>query len=228
MVRWRLGPTDPQMDPLKYQKKCFPVRLGNSSMKPGSLSEAPVARKCSYKEFMSCQPFNFKGTEGAVGLIHWFKRTESVFSHSYCTEDCKVKFATETEPEEARTQIFRLQKKQIGHDDEVVLARVKISTLEMVIEDIQVRQRSDIRNLLHAIHELKNNKITMDLLPPGFLEPLYLNMINNQDIEHMIPPQSPKDTETPIGSPMLLSPSSSVGSSSSVRSTTPPPDYPFD
>nr|GEY46090.1 hypothetical protein [Tanacetum cinerariifolium] len=22
--------------------------------------EAPVARKCSYKEFMSCQPFNFK------------------------------------------------------------------------------------------------------------------------------------------------------------------------
>ncbi|GJX00299.1 reverse transcriptase domain-containing protein [Tanacetum coccineum] len=31
--------------------------------------EAPVARKCSYKEFMSCQPFNFKGTKGAVGLI---------------------------------------------------------------------------------------------------------------------------------------------------------------
>ncbi|GJX02472.1 reverse transcriptase domain-containing protein [Tanacetum coccineum] len=39
--------------------------------------ETPVARKCSYKEFMSCQPFNFKGTEGAVGLIRWFKRTES-------------------------------------------------------------------------------------------------------------------------------------------------------
>nr|GEY70094.1 reverse transcriptase domain-containing protein [Tanacetum cinerariifolium] len=42
--------------------------------------EAPVARKCSYKEFMSCQPFNFKGTKGVVGLISWFKRTESVFS----------------------------------------------------------------------------------------------------------------------------------------------------
>ncbi|GJU20640.1 putative reverse transcriptase domain-containing protein [Tanacetum coccineum] len=33
--------------------------------------ETRVARKCSYKEFMSCQPFNFKGTEGAVGLIRW-------------------------------------------------------------------------------------------------------------------------------------------------------------
>ncbi|GJW42680.1 reverse transcriptase domain-containing protein [Tanacetum coccineum] len=63
--------------------------------------EAPVARKCSYKEFMSCQPINFKGLEGAVRLIRWFERTESVFSHSNCTEDCKVKFATGTLTEEA-------------------------------------------------------------------------------------------------------------------------------
>ncbi|GJW21930.1 putative reverse transcriptase domain-containing protein [Tanacetum coccineum] len=63
--------------------------------------EAHVARKCSYKEFMSSQTFNFKGTEGAVGLIRWFERTESVFLHSNCTEDCKVKFATGTLTEEA-------------------------------------------------------------------------------------------------------------------------------
>nr|GEZ14660.1 reverse transcriptase domain-containing protein [Tanacetum cinerariifolium] len=63
--------------------------------------EAHVAIKCSYKEFMSCQPFNFKGTEGIVGLIHWFERTESVFSRSNCTKDCKVKFANGTLTEEA-------------------------------------------------------------------------------------------------------------------------------
>ncbi|GJV19954.1 putative reverse transcriptase domain-containing protein [Tanacetum coccineum] len=63
--------------------------------------EAPVARQCSYKEFMSCQPINFKGTEGAVRLIRWFERTESVFTRSNCTEDCKVKFATGTLTEEA-------------------------------------------------------------------------------------------------------------------------------
>nr|GEZ78734.1 putative reverse transcriptase domain-containing protein [Tanacetum cinerariifolium] len=33
--------------------------------------EALVARKCSYKEFMRCQPFNFKGSEGGIGLIRW-------------------------------------------------------------------------------------------------------------------------------------------------------------
>ncbi|GKA54306.1 putative reverse transcriptase domain-containing protein [Tanacetum coccineum] len=63
--------------------------------------EAPVARKCSYKEFMSCQPINFKGSERVVGLIRWFERTESVFSRSNYTEDCKVKFATGTSTEEA-------------------------------------------------------------------------------------------------------------------------------
>nr|GEX14885.1 reverse transcriptase domain-containing protein [Tanacetum cinerariifolium] len=58
--------------------------------------ETPAARKCTYKEFMSCQPFYFNGTEGDVGLIHWFERTESVFSCSNCTGDYKVKFATGT------------------------------------------------------------------------------------------------------------------------------------
>ncbi|GJY59771.1 hypothetical protein Tco_0459663 [Tanacetum coccineum] len=61
----------------------------------------PVARKCSYTEFMSCQPFNFKGTEGAVGLIHWFEGIKSVFLRSNYTEDCKVKFYTGTLTEEA-------------------------------------------------------------------------------------------------------------------------------
>ncbi|GJX63707.1 hypothetical protein Tco_0296607 [Tanacetum coccineum] len=59
--------------------------------------EAPVARQCSYKEFMSNQPINFKGSIGAVGLIRWFDQTKSVFSHSNRTEDYKVKFATDSE-----------------------------------------------------------------------------------------------------------------------------------
>nr|GEW37144.1 reverse transcriptase domain-containing protein [Tanacetum cinerariifolium] len=70
----------------------------NRNLKP---REALVARKCGYKEFMSCQPFKFKGSEGALRLICWFKHTESVFSRSNCTEDCKVKFATGTLTEEA-------------------------------------------------------------------------------------------------------------------------------
>nr|GEV70727.1 zinc finger, CCHC-type, retrotransposon Gag domain protein [Tanacetum cinerariifolium] len=29
----------------------------------------PLARECTYQDFMKCQPLNFKGTEGVVGLI---------------------------------------------------------------------------------------------------------------------------------------------------------------
>ncbi|GKD92773.1 hypothetical protein Tco_1372610 [Tanacetum coccineum] len=71
----------------------------------------------------------------------------------------------------------------------------------------------------------------MVLLPSCFLEPMYpgiMDIINNQDIEHMIPPTPPRDTKPPIGSPISISASSSVRSSSPVRLTTPPPDYPFD
>ncbi|GJT08709.1 reverse transcriptase domain-containing protein [Tanacetum coccineum] len=39
--------------------------------------ETHVASKCTYKEFISCQPFYFNDTEGAVGLIRWFEQTES-------------------------------------------------------------------------------------------------------------------------------------------------------
>ncbi|GKF08636.1 hypothetical protein Tco_0042860, partial [Tanacetum coccineum] len=56
----------------------------------------PVAKTRNYKEFISCQPFYFNGTEGAVRLIRWFQRTESVFSRSKCTKENKVAFATGT------------------------------------------------------------------------------------------------------------------------------------
>ncbi|GJU03109.1 hypothetical protein Tco_1113447 [Tanacetum coccineum] len=64
----------------------------------------------------------------------------------------------ETKLQEARTQIAGFRRKQMGHDDEIVLARVRTSTLEMLIEDIQVRHRSDMKSLLDKIHELKNHK----------------------------------------------------------------------
>nr|GEU97785.1 reverse transcriptase domain-containing protein [Tanacetum cinerariifolium] len=66
------------------------ANVDNTNRNPET-REAPVKRKCSHKEFTSCQPFNFKGSEGAVGLICWFEHT---------TKDCKVKFAIATLTEE--------------------------------------------------------------------------------------------------------------------------------
>ncbi|GKA06404.1 hypothetical protein Tco_0685628 [Tanacetum coccineum] len=65
------------------------------------LRETPVTKRGNYKEFIRCQSFYFNGTEGAVGLIRWFERTESVFSRSNCAEDNKVTFAIGTFTDDA-------------------------------------------------------------------------------------------------------------------------------
>ncbi|GJY98764.1 reverse transcriptase domain-containing protein [Tanacetum coccineum] len=61
-----------------------------------NLTGNPAVKTGNYKEFISCQPFCFNGTEGAVSLICWFKRTELVFSQSKCAGENKVTFATGT------------------------------------------------------------------------------------------------------------------------------------
>ncbi|GKE43487.1 hypothetical protein Tco_1470771, partial [Tanacetum coccineum] len=50
------------------------------------------------------------------------------------------------------------RREQIRHADEIVLARVRTSTLEILIEDIQIRHRSDMKSLLNKIYKLKNHK----------------------------------------------------------------------
>ncbi|GKE70378.1 reverse transcriptase domain-containing protein, partial [Tanacetum coccineum] len=63
---------------------------------PSRNTGPPVAKRGNYKEFITCQPFYFKGTEGLVGLIRWFERTESVFFRSNYAKENKVAFATGT------------------------------------------------------------------------------------------------------------------------------------
>ncbi|GJR90656.1 hypothetical protein Tco_0214667 [Tanacetum coccineum] len=68
----------------------------NNPNKNSGPRKTHVARKCTYKNFMSCQPFYFNGMKGAIGLIHRFERTESIISHSNCAKKNKVKFAINT------------------------------------------------------------------------------------------------------------------------------------
>nr|GEY27996.1 hypothetical protein [Tanacetum cinerariifolium] len=53
-----------------------------------------AVKECTYNDFLKCQPLNFKGTKGVVGLMQWFKRMETVFRISNCTFACQIKFAT--------------------------------------------------------------------------------------------------------------------------------------
>ncbi|GKD06744.1 putative reverse transcriptase domain-containing protein, partial [Tanacetum coccineum] len=63
---------------------------GNGSQGSGSGITRRVrpTRECTYTDFRNCQPMNFKGTEGVVGLTQWFERMETVFNISnYAVEN---------------------------------------------------------------------------------------------------------------------------------------------
>ncbi|GJU31493.1 reverse transcriptase domain-containing protein [Tanacetum coccineum] len=86
---------------------------GNPNVNTGGV--VPVTRECTYQDFMKCQPLNFKGTKGVVGLIRWFKKMETVFYISNYPEKYQVKYATYTLLNSALTW-WNSHKRTIGTD----------------------------------------------------------------------------------------------------------------
>ncbi|GKB19862.1 hypothetical protein Tco_0853785 [Tanacetum coccineum] len=89
------------MTPESVQAMIDQGLLRNSTNRDGSHSShrdnqrnVQTARPCFYADFMKCQPLNFKGTEGVVGLTRWIKKMESVFNISGCAIENQIKFAT--------------------------------------------------------------------------------------------------------------------------------------
>ncbi|GJT89789.1 putative reverse transcriptase domain-containing protein [Tanacetum coccineum] len=104
----RRGPNTPvndtnpnNMTPESIQAMIDQALLRNSTNGDGSHSShgdnrrnVKTERPCFYADFMKCQPLNFKGTEGVVGLTRWIEKMESVFNISGCAIENQVKFAT--------------------------------------------------------------------------------------------------------------------------------------
>ncbi|GJU59383.1 hypothetical protein Tco_1237149 [Tanacetum coccineum] len=64
----------------------------------------------------------------------------------------------ETELQKARAQIAKLQRKQLGNNNKISLARFRIANLEKIIKEIQVRHQADKESLPEVIYELKNSQ----------------------------------------------------------------------
>ncbi|GJV16748.1 hypothetical protein Tco_1362071 [Tanacetum coccineum] len=64
----------------------------------------------------------------------------------------------EAELRESHTKIAKLQRKQMGNNSKIALARFRIANLEQIIKEIQVRHQADKESLLDAIYEHKNSQ----------------------------------------------------------------------
>ncbi|GKD64520.1 reverse transcriptase domain-containing protein, partial [Tanacetum coccineum] len=81
----------------------------------GVRRQAPLARECTYPDFMKCKPLYFKGTEGVVELTQWFERMETMFRISNCSVEDQIKFSTCTLLGSALTW-RNSHVKTVGHD----------------------------------------------------------------------------------------------------------------
>ncbi|GJW32607.1 putative reverse transcriptase domain-containing protein [Tanacetum coccineum] len=79
-----------------YKRDASRSRDGDNSHGSGTggRRQVPTQRECTYTDFLKCQPINFKGTEGVVGLTQWAEKMESVFLISNCAITNQVKFAS--------------------------------------------------------------------------------------------------------------------------------------
>ncbi|GKC70212.1 putative reverse transcriptase domain-containing protein [Tanacetum coccineum] len=120
----------------------------------GVRRQAPLARECTYPDFMKCKPLYFKGTEGVVELTQWFERMETVFRISNCTVENQIKFATCTLLGSALTW-WNSHVKAVGHDE------LALMCARMFSEESDKIERY-VDGLPDMIHESSENKRKQD------------------------------------------------------------------
>ncbi|GJS87749.1 reverse transcriptase domain-containing protein [Tanacetum coccineum] len=125
---------------------------GNGNHNENDRDARHVVQDCTYQDFMKCQPLNFKGTEGVVGLIRWFEKMETVFHIRNFPEKYQVKYATCTLLNSALTW-WNSHKRTIGTDvsfsmswrelmklmAEVYFPRTKIQKMEYELWNLTVK-----------------------------------------------------------------------------------------
>ncbi|GJS90224.1 putative reverse transcriptase domain-containing protein [Tanacetum coccineum] len=106
---------------------------GNHGMNYGGFM--PVARECTFQDFLKCKPYNFSRTEGVVRLTCWFEKMEIVFNISNCPSKYQVKYATCTLQDSALTW-WNSHKRTIGIEAAYAMNWVelmKLMTEELIL-----------------------------------------------------------------------------------------------
>ncbi|GJW80602.1 putative reverse transcriptase domain-containing protein [Tanacetum coccineum] len=91
---------------------------GNPNANNGCV--VPIARVCTYQDFVKYQPLNFKGTEGVVCLTRLFEKMEAVFHIRNYPPRYQVKYATCTLLDGALTW-WNSHKRTVGVDDDYAM-----------------------------------------------------------------------------------------------------------
>nr|GEY74465.1 hypothetical protein [Tanacetum cinerariifolium] len=91
----------------------------------------PIARECTYQDFLKYQLLNFNGMEGVVRLTRWFERMETVFHISNCPQKYQVKYATCTLLNSALTGYML---GLLRHPFDIDLMPIELGSFDVIID----------------------------------------------------------------------------------------------
>nr|GEW20847.1 hypothetical protein [Tanacetum cinerariifolium] len=148
-------------------------RVQNAANRAKRTNVAPVARECTFADFMKCSPITFRGNEGVVGLIRWIEKTEMVFTVSKCTEANKVVFAAATFQDRALTwwnsmecELWNLKVKEMDissyttrFNELVILCPGMVPTEQKKVEAYIRGLSEDIKGEVTALEPATLNKV---------------------------------------------------------------------
>nr|GFA61756.1 hypothetical protein [Tanacetum cinerariifolium] len=90
----------------------------NRNLEP---KETPIAKRGNYKEFISCQPFYFNDTEGAIRLIRWFEQQANKISWTELKRLLTNKYCPRTKIKKMEDEFYDLTVK--GNDLKTYIRR---------------------------------------------------------------------------------------------------------
>ncbi|GKB99444.1 putative reverse transcriptase domain-containing protein [Tanacetum coccineum] len=134
--------------------------------------QAPLARECTYPDFMKCKPLYFKGTERVVKLTRWTERMETVFRISNCTVENQIKFATYTFLGSALTW-WNSYVRTVGHDVAYAMTwtnlkkmmtdkycpRGEIKKLEVEMWNLKVKESDKIKSYVGGLPDMIHESV---------------------------------------------------------------------
>ncbi|GKE73587.1 hypothetical protein Tco_1535628, partial [Tanacetum coccineum] len=137
----------------------------------GAKRNTPVARVCTYKDFLNYQPRNFSGTEGVVDLARWFEKIESMFRISNCPPNSQVKFATCTLLDGALTW-WNYHVQTIGIDE----------AYKMPWKDL-MKLMIEVYCLRNEIHKLENELWNLCIKGTNVVDKIQGNVTSSKPIQ---------------------------------------------
>ncbi|GKE13081.1 hypothetical protein Tco_1416632 [Tanacetum coccineum] len=141
-----------------YMKVMQPYNATNNEL-PIPLLQAPIAPPTVLPSSPILPPHkraHFLSSSSTSALPQVFEIGESSHKTSLERHEEQIKTILNHLDELPLERIEQVEENIEGLVDGHVI--IQISTLEMIIEDIQVRYRADMKSLLDKIHKLKNHK----------------------------------------------------------------------